>query len=75
MKNILFAVIITFFVTGTAYAGTIVLRTGHWGIVQAKDQTTYMYKIEDNDNGTVCYLGYMKGNANVQPTMSCVKVK
>lgn len=74
MRNIIIAVVVTFLATTTVYAASNVIRTEKkWGEVKATSQTTEVYQLRDFENGVICYFGYLKGNANTPPVVSCVK--
>lgn len=76
MKNVMLGVIIAFLFVSTAYgAGALIRVTDKFAEVTNGTQTTEVYKLEDSVNNTVCYIGYIKRNANSTPVMSCVKVK
>ena len=76
MKNIILTGLIVgmFAFTGTAIAARvgnqIVQSTGLWGFVDGKMQT-WVYRLEDKENKTVCYFAYY--GVNSVPDMECVK--
>jgi hypothetical protein len=73
MKKIIIALFIVALGTSTAYAASNVIKVSkQWAEIKSSGQTTEVYRISDWETGVTCYFGYVKGNANSAPQMSCV---
>jgi hypothetical protein len=76
MRNIIFGLIIAFSVAGTVYGANFIRVNEKFAEVGGDVQTTQVYKLNDTENGTVCYFGYSKnGGKNSPVAMDCVKVR
>lgn len=63
---------------GSAFAASVgksVIKAGDlWGFVGG-ERSTYVYRLKDTENKTVCYVAYTNdGRGNYFPEMECVKL-
>lgn len=74
MKTIIVVVALALLVAVPVYAATALRVTTKWAEVNATAQDTEVYRVNDVENGVICYFGYIKKNGNTPPVVSCVKL-